>query len=39
MLKKIFPEQNLEVISGMLIAIFATALAIIDLYAGKFLRR
>jgi hypothetical protein len=36
MLKKIFPEQNLEVISGMLIAIFATALAIIDLYAGKF---
>lgn len=36
MLKKIFPEQNLEVISGMLIAIFATCLAIIDLYAGKF---
>jgi hypothetical protein len=36
MLRKIFPEQNLEVISGMLIAIFATCLAIIDLYAGKF---
>jgi hypothetical protein len=36
MLKKLFPENNLEIISGMLIAVFATFLAIIDLYAGKF---
>ncbi|OYU95288.1 MAG: hypothetical protein CFE21_13380 [Bacteroidetes bacterium B1(2017)] len=36
MLKKLLPEDNLEVISGLLIAIFATCLAVIDLYAGKF---
>ncbi len=33
---KYFENKDLEVLSGTLIAIFATCLAILDLYAGKF---